>query len=435
MAVKPAAEPAEPRARVWWVKSTFALAVAAFVVINCALAFFTPFDFDPYKFNYKGWAWWTMNDLRDNPHHHNLALLGSSTMVSALAGCDANYNHKALDLTRHHRSDFLVDTLVKQTGGEFDSFSLAAPGQMPSDAYLALKAMVATHNRPDVVVYGLAPRDFIDSTLSSPADTEPFKYLTRFVNIDDIANAVFREPIDKMDWCMQRLVYLYGSSLDFRMLGTNTTTAFLNKAFPVPSTPTPFTWWDRQKLLPDYLPAEIQNTGIMAQPMTAADRTFIDNTKEYQERYRFPDAHTFKTQFYFLSKLARFCHKERIELVLVNMPITYYNMKMLPTGVYENYRFKLREFAMYEKCSYLDIADFTRYNQDDFHDTVHLNAFGGQKFFSDVVHAMLNNNRTRTAIELTGMQMKAHTKLALIEALKEEKLEKLDRRPDAARTY
>ena len=400
------------RPRIWWVKSTFALAAAAFVVINCMLAFFTPFDFDPYKFNYHGWAWWTMADLKDNPRIHNVTLLGSSTMVSALAGCDANHLGKPLDLTRHHQSKYLEHRLTDQYKGEFSIFSLAAPGQMPSDAYLALKAMVTMHNRPDVVIYGVAPRDFIDSTLSSPADTEPFKYLTRFVTLDEVANQFFRNPMAKLDWQLQRFVYLYGTSLDFRLASTDATRSFLDRALPMPSTPTPFSWWDRQRLLPNYLPAEIQSTGIMAQPMKESDRKFIDNTAEYQQRYKYPDQHTFKTQLGFLSKLARFCHKERIELIIVNMPITFYNAHMLPEGVYANYEFKLRELAMYEKCSYFNLADFVRFNQVDFHDTVHLNAFGGRKFFDDVVQAIASNERTRSAVHLTGVQMQAHTRIA-----------------------
>lgn len=402
----------EARPRIWWVKSTFVLAAAMFLGLNGLLSFFTPFEFDPYKFNYKGWAWWTMADLRDNPYMHNVALLGSSTMVSALAGCDANYLNRPLDLTRYHRSQYLEDKLTQSQGGEFSTFSLAAPGQMPSDAYLALKAMVATHHRPDVVIYGVAPRDFIDSMLSCPADTEPFKYLTRFVSVDEVVGKVFRDPIAKLDWLLQKLLYLYGYSLDFRLATADASKAVLDKVLPTPPSATPFSWWDRQKLLPQYLPAEIQNTGIMAQPMTEADRKFVDNTAEYQQRYRFPDEHTFKTQFYFLSKLARFCHKERIELIIVNMPITFFNAHMLPDGVYANYEFKLREFALYEKCTYFNLADFVRFNQQDFHDTVHLNAFGGTKFFDDVVLAITSNHRTRTVVQMSGLQMQVHTKLA-----------------------
>ncbi len=425
-----APEPPAPPARIWWVKSTFALAMLVFLAINGALAFFTPFDFDPYKFNYKGWAWWTMADLKDNQQVHNVVLLGSSTMVSALAGCDANYLQKPLDLTRYHSASYLADLLAEKNGGKYSTFSLAAPGQMPSDAYLALKAMVATHNRPDVVIYGVAPRDFIDSTLSSPADTEPFKYLTRFIGIDEIAGAVFRDPIAKLDWSMQRLVYLYGASLDFRLATTELATAGLDKILPTPPSATPFSWWDRQKLLPNYLPAEIQNTGIMAQPMTEAERTFVDNTREYQERYRFPDEHTFKTQFHFLQKLARYCRKERIELIIVNMPITYFNTRMLPDGVYANYMFKLREFAMYEKCTYFNIADFKRYNQQDFHDTVHLNAFGGRKFFDDVVAAINRDVRTRTLVTMSGVNMHAHVRLADLRNNKSDSEKHPDAQPD-----
>src|SRR4029077_3459201 len=135
----------------------------------------------------------------------------------------ANYLNQALDVTKHHNVSYLDAKLKDKFGGTFHTFNLAAPGQMPSDAYLTLKAMIATSNRPDVVIYGVGPRDFIDSTLSGPNDTEPFHYLIRIVNIDEIADASFRNLWCKLDWFFQKVIYLYTYSLDFKLALTNVT--------------------------------------------------------------------------------------------------------------------------------------------------------------------------------------------------------------------
>src|SRR5262245_43770233 len=71
------------------IRSAFLLALAIFIASNAACSFFTPIRFDPYKYTYRGWSWWAIDDLRNSGEVRNVALLGSSLMVSAVAGCDA----------------------------------------------------------------------------------------------------------------------------------------------------------------------------------------------------------------------------------------------------------------------------------------------------------------------------------------------------------
>lgn len=335
-------------------------------------------------------------------------------MVSALAGCDANYLQKSLDLTEHHRSRYFEDTLNKNIPGELETFSLAAPGQMPSDAYITLKAMLASATRPDVVIYGVAPRDFIDSTLSAPGDTDAFKYLTRIVNIDDVAQHVFRSPFGKLDWCLQRSVYFYGYSLDIRLVFNQCVEALADTFLPRPWTSTPFTWWDRQRMIPTYLPAEIHPEAIMSGPIDreTANSRYTDNTVEYLQRYKNPDPHTYKTQTYFLSELAQFCHKERIELVIVNMPITLENIRLLKPGGYIGYLQGLKEFALKHDIAFFDLNDFSRYHKNDYHDSVHLNAFGGRKFFDDVCNVIVKDSRLNTIVAMSAEQLAKHREIA-----------------------
>ncbi|MBI4532843.1 MAG: hypothetical protein HY711_02760 [Candidatus Melainabacteria bacterium] len=394
--------------------SSFVAAVFAFVTLNAALSFFTPLDFDPYKFPYKGWAWWLMDDLRHSQEVYNIALLGSSTMVSAITACDANFLDKGLDLTKYHKAAYLDHKLRQTFGGTFNTFSLATPGQMPSDAYLALRAMVNCAQRPDVVVYGIFPRDFIDSTLADTSDTEPFKYLRRLVNIDDVYAAVFRSPLTKLDWWLARCVYLYEYALDCQMAFVDSCDRFLSRALPKPYSNHPFTWWDRVRLMPAYMPGEIHEQAVMAQPVdsNATSARWVDNTLEYQSRYRHPDPHTYRTQINFLKHLARFCHKERIELIVVNMPITLYNVGMLQAGTYTQYRQAMKEESLISDFTYYDLADFSQYRQSDYNDPVHLNCLGGKKFLDHLVETLAADNRSASMLAMTGRQLELHKAVA-----------------------
>lgn len=407
-------EPHASEKRKYRFRSKFLLAMAIFAAMNACLTFFTPIPFDAYKFNYRGWAWWTFNELRHTNRVSNIALLGSSTMVSALAGCDANYLKKGLDLTKHHRSVYFEDSLKKCFKGDYESFSLAAPGQMPSDAYITLKGMVASASRPDVVIYGVAPRDFIDSMLTAPGDTDAFKYITRIVNIDDVAQRVFRSPWNKLDWLFQRNIYCYCYGLDMRIAFDEWSNTLFNKILPRPWAKHLFTWWDRRELLPNYLPAELHGEAMMAGPMTRseADAKYTDNTVEYIQRYKHPDRNTYKTQMFFLGKIAEFCRKERIEFVVVNMPITVENIRLLKPGGYIGYMQGLREFGLANRVAVYDLNNFSMYSKKDFHDTVHLNAFGGQKFFDDLAETLKSDPRMAAIIAMSGEHLAKHKEIA-----------------------
>lgn len=395
-------------------KSIFLLALVIFGTLNLFLAFDQTFAFDPYRFNYKGWSWWTIDDLRQQKEISNIALLGSSTMVSAISTCDATFLKRGLDLAYYHKASYLEHRLQKAFPGSFETFSLAAPGQMPSDAYLSLKAMVATANRPDVVIYGVAPRDFIDSTLQAPADTDAFKYLTRLINIDDVGPMLFRNPFGKLDWFLQRHIYFYNYALDMRLFLQDVTTGIMDRILPAPGGGKAFTWWDRVRLLPAYLPAEIHAGATVSQPYDPEHPPeYKDNTLEYIARYRKPDKHTIKTQMYFLNKIAEFCRKERIELIVVNMPITLQNISLLPPGSYlTHYLTELRKFAFENNVIFYDLNNFERYNMGDFHDSVHMNANGGKKFFDDIYDVIVKDYRASVKLTLAGTQLEQHKAVA-----------------------
>jgi hypothetical protein len=394
------------------VRSLFLLSMAIFLLGNACLSFAAPFRFDPYKFSYRGWAWWIMDDLRKDPHAHNVAVLGSSIMCSAVAGCDANFLNSPLDLTNYHRVAYLDQQLKQTYGGNFNTFNLAAPGQMPSDAYLYLKAMTETANRPDVVIYGVAPRDFIDSTLQGPNDTEPFHYLSRLVNVSNVANAEFRSVWAKLDWCMQQLLFMYGYSLDMRLAAGEIAEKTINKLIPKPYAQLPFTWWHRVRMLPTYLPGDISPGAMIAAPLSADKVTFTDNSVEYRRRYKDPDPETFRTQMHFLRKLTEYCQRERIELILVNMPITMWNAGLLDAGAYHKYLLQLRQFAWNHNVVFYDLCNFPSYTNADFHDTVHLNAFGGKKFFDNLLASLRTDFRASTMLSIAGIELEKRNAIA-----------------------
>lgn len=394
-------------------QSRFVAAMAIFIAANIACSFLNPLRFDPFKFPYTGWAWWTFNDLRNSTGLHNIALLGSSLMVSAINACDANYGNKTLDLTKYHGATYLDDKLRSTFGGQFHTYNLAAPGQMPSDAYLTLKSMLTTAHRPEVVIYGVAPRDFLDSSMSDPTDTEPFHFLNRLVTTDECASGLYRDPMAKLGGFLNRNLYLSHHAIDYQMLLESNNQRFLAKIAPVPSGGKPFTFWDRVKILPGYKPGEIHEGAVMINALTKeqAIASFRDNTLEYIDRYKKPDPHTYRNQLYFLRKLFKLCKKERIDLIVVNMPISKENINILGPNTYLYYIQAMQQTCGTYKVPFFDLNFYYNYTKDLYHDYVHLNGFGGARFLDSMVAEFKNNPRTCAAFELAGQGLEKEEKL------------------------
>jgi hypothetical protein len=94
------------------------------------------------------------------------------------------------------------------------------------------------------------------------------------------------------------------------------------------------------------------------------------------------------------------------------MPITRYNVSILKPQVYLNYIQALREWSFYHNFLAYDLSKFEKYERSDFHDSVHLNAFGGKKLFDNIVEILGSNIRTSTAMELAGKELERHRAVA-----------------------
>lgn len=377
-------------------------ALALFLAINMVLALSEPISFDKFNYPYKSWSWWTVKDVRSS-EPNNIALLGSSLTVAAINSADATYFNESLDQTEYHRVRYLDQALEKKLGGEFRTFNLSCPGQMPSDAYLTLQAMVNLSNKPDLVLYGIAPRDFIDSELAGPQYTDSYRYLSRIVSVADEENEIYTKPLDKINRNLEKNIYFYKNALDLQMTFGSLVEKLMNKVAPEPNSPKPFTYWDRVKLLPEYKKGEFHKYAHMAGPEDLSKPSeYIDNQIEYVYRYKNPKPQAFDMQMFFLNKLAQYSKREGIKLVVINMPITKDNLKLLKEQHYKKYITAVHKFSKDNNVRLIDLNGNKQFKKEDFRDTVHMNARGGIKFMNLVVERLTAMKEIKELLSQTG---------------------------------
>jgi hypothetical protein len=387
--------------------SSFLAAALIFVLLNLVLGFVNPIKSDPYALPYRNWIWWDFNDLRTSKQPYNVVLLGSSLMISAINSCDANYLNKQLDQTQYHGAAYLDHRLTQVFGGKFNTFNLSTPGQAPADAFLSLRSMINCGKKPDIVIYGIAPRDFIDGTMSSVAAGEPYQYLSRVLNYADIdPQFAYHSPIEKIGYQLQRNVYLCGNAMYLQMMGTAVSTKLLDRIFPNPAGGAYFTWWDRVKFFPEYKAGDVYPGSSVVEPRDLAHRQkFLDDTKDYQARYRSPRKWSYDAQVHFLRRLASYCAEQHVRLFIVNMPITYYNASMLRHGIYASFVKAMGELAKSERVTFFDLCNFDLYPMPLYDDYVHLNGPGGKILVDDLVNHLAESASAKQSLKDAGRQM------------------------------
>ncbi|HEY9719210.1 MAG TPA: hypothetical protein V6C69_17170 [Trichormus sp.] len=390
--------------------SSTVIALLVFVLINLCCTAIKPIKSDRAETAERGWSYWSLKALhRADSSKANVVLLGSSLISAALSECDATFVAKApLDLCFYRDSAYLDQQLRHRFNHQFKTLNLSAPGQIPSDAYLTMKAALLDGITPSVVIYALAPRDFIDHTLKDPCDTEAFHYLSRVVNIDECANDIFRDPFARLNWRLSQAVYLYDQAMPLTMaaggageqmlhnllaltVGDQAQTLMLNRVCPA--------------LLPQYQPFDMEPRTKLATALRQRG-PFLDNLQDYKDRYRCPNEGAYQIQMRFLQRLIGLCQSNDIEVILVNMPITPENSQLLQRSWGDKYRTDVARLCSLHHMAWLDQCQFDQYAHDDFRDSVHLNGFGGKKFVERLVSHMACDSQAIEAILPTRVREK-----------------------------
>lgn len=375
-----------------WYSCAAVWVAAIFLLVN-ALMLSKPFLlFDSSKYPYHGWSWWVFNDLRHNQEHYNICLIGSSLVVKPNSEVEANYLGKAINLTSYHNAAYLDNLLSTRFGGSFRTYNLSAPGLMVSDAYLALKTFFSSGQRSDIVLYAIAPRDFIDSSVKNIADTDSFKYLQRQVSADELGEFMTDSPIEKLEWWLQQNCYLYHKALDLQMALADTTQPWLDKFLPSPAIKPGLMLADKERLLPKFKSATTYPERSEVKPSERAlvEKQFYDNRGEYLERYQWPNLYS--TELKCLQKVIALCQKRHVQLVLVNMPLLPENLSLLPAGFYDRFRQDTMKLAEASSVPFIDMSRAPAFQHKDYYDPVHLNGFGGERLFHLLVSHLADSS-------------------------------------------
>ena len=338
------------------------------------------------------WAQWALMDYqtkKNNPAP--IVFLGSSLMLMPLNLADASFLNRTIDGALHHTS-LLFDYLVGDNKQLSSNFNFALPGAMASDAYLITNLLLQEKNNPELIIYGIGPRDFLDNLLISPTSTDIYHCLSDLLKTDP--NQIFsftgKGWQSQLNEFLNKNVILYAAKENLD-LATSQELDNLFSAIPLhtlrffhlssPTLPERMSSEKLHKLLPHYNPMSIDRNQCLFSPHTPVDPDrFTNNLDEYRMRYHTVNWDTFACQTKFFVDLLKLTRTHNVKVLVVAMPITSVNRQLLPDYVFTAYKENLRVLSKSYGAQFVDLDDTHSFNDQDFLDTVHLNATGGSKF-------------------------------------------------------
>lgn len=366
------------------------LALGILLLANAASGLF--YHPDRYSSPNRSWAYWAARDLNASRSTPDLVLFGSSLMLAVINDADATHFNNTLDAVAHHRSQYLESVLSKKLDRPVSTQSLAIGGQMASDAYALFSALIAPRKERPLLVWGIAPRDLVDSSFADPYNSETVRFLKK---------VTFPEPVlperarfwTEVENGLERVFSLYGKRTDLqrehRVVAERLISQVIGTRFDTIRTAQPLL-----KLTLGAVPEECAPGQWLVAPYRdklSKSEGFADNSKEYEMRYRPFRKKLFDRQCRYLDRFLSRAEELGFRTVLVNMPLCKDNLSILPDGVYALYLKKVSQSAAAHGAEFIDLNRSTLFARSDFCDPVHLHGVAGQKFL-DILASQLTDS-------------------------------------------
>ncbi len=334
------------------------------------------------------WTWWIARAYLDQKEPPNVVLMGSSQMATASFSCDARVLGRTLDCVRFRHAATLASELTCRGRRPIEVFNWSMGAFMAGDAYLVASALFTGTLKPAAVVIGVNPRDFIDNSLESVSATEPFQLFARYVDLGELESVAFPDLMGRLSW-------LFDRSLPVRLLRPDKIAADAAGQDRV-----------RGQQAPVVLQA-VSGAGFKVRPgewlvPSEMPYLFMDNTREYQYRYRNPDHRVYHGQLAYFEAFLALMKEHSVPVLVIGMPSLAPNRALLPPRFWSAWRSRLKRMCAAHGAEWLDLTADPAFVVDDYLDTVHMNAGGGAKLFEIIARHVSGCKEMATALGLKG---------------------------------
>lgn len=305
------------------------------------------------------------------------AVVFGSSQIGGLQAADANLKQKSLDYV----FDRDCPSIERHIAGDQNTkvFLLATAGAVMSDHFFAERALFVGKLAPQTVVLTVSPRDFIDNSLPCAGATEPYRFYSKYSDFSPYDRLAFDRPLEYFNHFVSANLPLMRLKAIFDLQKSAKQDQDQNQDMMLRNDP------DRQKALAEaqlkFVTGGFDGNLVpgMATVAPAAPAIFVDNVRDYRRRYKNLDSPMYKVQMQFLHLLLDDLRSKHIRTIILAMPLTAANRALLPDRFVSQMSHDLTEAAHDTGADFVDLSADPAFTLDDFCDSVHLNARGGER--------------------------------------------------------
>jgi hypothetical protein len=301
-----------------------------------------------------------------------IVILGSSLMLYPATLCDLQMEGKrpvdnnwyaAIFMPEYSRASYFEKLLDKQSDLNRHITNLAVASSLMSDHSLLLDSIVNARKNPQLVICGIAPRDFIDNNQPDPTQTPVHKLLADLR--PELVPAITKPSVES--FVTDNLLRIKRAFTCLRLSANRIFCAFVRR--------------------PENDYAAKMIPGVLNLPESKAKDLVL-----YDKVYNPVKQARLTQQAASLEHMLQVAQKNQIKVLLVNMPVTVENADLLPVSTLARYNHTVSDIATKYQVTLLDLQRSPQFDSADFIDSCHLNARGGAKFYEQLAKAIAGLN-------------------------------------------
>lgn len=324
-----------------------------------------------------------LNEWKKQTAKTNILIAGSSLPMCAFYYSDKEKNAKAFEkikeqnvspLQSYTAADYFSQQLSKKTGLPVTVFNATAAACMMSDAHLILSKML--DKAPDKIILCVGMRDFADN-INLPFATTPIfqalfdpQYASIQHNFSLIVQNARPDAINEL--ILDNCIPLYRIHSEMGLFVDYTTGKLMGRKKTVAANTD--------------IPATVKLPLKAETPTTAASPSVLKlDSLGYEKRYMPANYKQMDLEFKCLERIGDICRKKKVELILINMPVSSGHNSLASLNMRRKYLDKLEEISTRYSVRYCNFENNKFLADSDFLDTVHLAPSGATKFVDFLV--------------------------------------------------
>lgn len=308
-------------------------------------------------------------------------ILGSSLPMSAVGCADRCFLGKSKKGQWLRRESpnclYLQHLLSEKAGRPVTVLNLTCLGTMVSDVWLMTDRLVEEGRAPSVLLYGIAPRDFIDNTVPDAGKSHIFRTFKAFQPVwlstdpQKVLSGILEGKLSTV-W------QFYNLRSDYHTFCGNLGNTWRQEILTALRE-------DPVKTARHKHEAEAQEQSLTLEERRA--RQFTNDLISYKSRYNPPNKRRFEEELIYYKLLLSLCQRQGIKLFVFNMPLSNANRMLIDREMLQQYKSETQRIATEHGVRYVDLDLPAVFNRDDFIDSTHTCESGALK-----VHRLLVDN-------------------------------------------